>query len=314
MLEQVVSWLAYASLFIGATSAYLHLNKIWSRKHIPEVAASISISGTVLEAVPTMIFGLYFLTKGDPVGVIDSVIWLLSAIGFIFIGSGFWIKGQRKSGLWRLAMRSIRSEGGEVGNLAQSIIHPASSEELVNLLMRLAEVDGEVSEAEAEMVNRVAQEMNIDVVIEPHQVTEERTIRLLNIRQAFQQYLLTSPPSQNVEQLENLLLQLTDADGSDHADEQSAMEEVRGLIHNYIVDESSIAPFRVLLAPQSEDQISRINTLLSNAPLHTNAGGQGVTVGEFHSRDYADAICKEYRGLGFFCVVTDEVEAKASMG
>jgi uncharacterized tellurite resistance protein B-like protein len=311
MLEQIVSWLAYCSLFIGAMSAYLHLNKIWSRKHIPEVAASISISGTVLEAIPTMIFGLYFLTKGDPVGVIDSIIWMISAIGFIFIGSGFWIKGQRKSGLWRLAMRSIRSERGEVGNLAQSIIHPASSEELVNLLRRLAEVDGEVSVEEAELVNRVAKEMNIDVIIEPHQVTEERTMRLLNIRQALQQYLLTSPPSQNVEQLEHLLLKLTDADGSDHADEQSAMEEVRGLIHNYIAEESSIAPFRVLLAPQNDDQISRITTLLANAPLHTSAGGQGVTVGEFHTRDFADAICKEYRDLGFFCVVTDEVAAKA---
>lgn len=311
MLEQVVSWLAYGSLFIGAISAYLHLNKIWSRKHIPEVAASISISGTVLEAVPTLIFGLYFLTKGDPVGVIDSVIWLLAAIGFIFIGSGFWIKGQRKSGLWRLAMKSIRSEGGEVGNLAQSIIHPASNVELVSLLMRLAEVDGQVSQEEAELVNRVASEMNIDVVIEPHQVTEERTMRLLNIRHAFEQYLLTSPPSQNVEQLEHLLLQLTHADGSDHADEQSALEELRGLIHNYIAGESAIAPFRVLLAPQSEEQISRINALLSNAPLHTNAGGPGVTVGEFHTRNYADTICKEYRGLGFFCVVTDEAVAAA---
>lgn len=310
MLEQIVSWLAYGSLSIGAISAYLHLNKIWSRKHIPEVAASISISGTVLEAIPTAIFGLYFLTKGDPVGVIDSIIWVISAIGFIIIGSGFWVKGQRKSGFWHLAMRSIRSERGEVGNLAQSIMHPASREELVNLLKRLAEVDGEVSEEEAELVNRVAREMNIDVAIEPHQVTEERTTRLLNIRRALQQYLQTSPPSQNVEQLEHLLLQLTDADGSEHADEQSAMEEVRGLIRSYIEDDSSTAPFRVLLAPQSDDQVSRINNLLSNAPLHTSAGGPGVTVGEFHARDYADAICKEYRDLGFFCVVTNEVEVK----
>jgi uncharacterized tellurite resistance protein B-like protein len=186
-------------------------------------------------------------------------------------------------------------------------MHPASREELVNLLKRLAEVDGEVSKEEAELVNRVAREMNIDVVIEPHPVTEARTVRLLNIRSALQQYLETSPPSQNVEQLEHLLIQLTDADGSDHADEQSAMEEVRGLIHSYIEDNASMAPFRVLLAPQNEDQISRINTLLSNAPLHTSAGGPGVTAGEFHNREYADAICKEYRNLGFFCVVTDEV-------
>jgi hypothetical protein len=38
MLEQIVNWLAYGSLGIGAIAAYLHLNKIWPRKHIPEVA------------------------------------------------------------------------------------------------------------------------------------------------------------------------------------------------------------------------------------------------------------------------------------
>ena len=61
MLEQLVNWLAYGSLLVGATAAYLHLNKLWSRKHIQEVADSISISGTLLEAVPILIFGFYFL-------------------------------------------------------------------------------------------------------------------------------------------------------------------------------------------------------------------------------------------------------------
>jgi len=306
MLEQLVSWLAYGSLGIGVISAYLHLNKAWTRKHIPDVAASISVSGTVLEAIPTAIFGLYFLTKGDPVGVIDSIIWVVSAIGFIMIGSGYWVKGQRKEGFWRLAWRSISSERKEVGNLAQSFLHPASREELVDLLRKMAEVDGEVSEQEAAMVNRVASEMNVDAGIVPHKVTEQRSDRLLNIRSALQKYLETSPPRENVEQLELLLHQLTAADGEDHEDEQSSMKEAKGLIHAYLQDDPEHMPFRVLLAPQSEEQIVRIDTLLNNAPLHTDAGGRGFTVGEFYSRDYADAICTEYRQLGFFCVVTDE--------
>lgn len=307
MLEQLVSWLAYGSLAIAAISAYLHLNKLWSRKHIPEVAASISISGTILEAVPTIIFGLYFLTKLDPVGVIDAVIWLLAAIGFIMIGSGFWVKGQRKRGFWQLAWRSLNSESGEIGNLARSIIHPASSEQLITLLKRLAEVDGEVSVEEAALVNQVAADMDIEVEIEPHSVTADRTTRLLNIREALSQYLETSPPKSNVEQLEQLLRQLSDSDGQDHADEQIAADEVRALINDYLNDETTAAPFRVLLAPQSESQVTHISELLMNAPIHASAGGRGITVGEFHSREYADTVCKDYRKLGFFCVVTDEL-------
>ncbi len=309
MFEQIVHWLAYGSLAIGAASSYLQLNKLWSRKHIPEVAASVSISGTVLEAIPTTIFGVYFITNGDPVGIIDSFMWLLSAILWLMIGSGFWVLGQRKVGFWLLAWRSIRFERKEVGNLAQSILQPASREQLIALLQRLAEVDGVVSEEEADLVNQVAESLNLDANIKPHEVAENRVGRLLNIRNALQQYLITSPPKGSVEKLEHLLLQLAAADGNTHEDEQYAFDEVKGLIRDYLQDDSSSAAFRVLLAPQSQDQISRINTILSGSPLHATAGGRGVTVGEFYTREYADAICKEYRELGFFCVVTDEVLA-----
>ena len=71
-------------------------------------------------------------------------------------------------------------------------------------------------------------------------------------------------------------------------------------------DEGEEAAFRVLIAPQSENQLARINDLLGKCPLHGEAGGRGVTVGAFHTREYADTICTEYRDLGFFCVVTDE--------
>jgi uncharacterized tellurite resistance protein B-like protein len=309
MFEQIVHWLAYGSLAIGAASAYLHLNKLWSRKHIPEVAASISISGTVLEAIPTTIFGVYFMTNRDPVGVIDSAIWLLSAVGFLMIGSGFWVLGQRKMGFWQLAWRSIRFERQEVGNLAQSVLQPASREQLIALLQRLAEVDGVVSEEEADLVNQVAESLNLDANIKPHRVADNRVGRLLSIRNALRHYLITSPPKASVEKLEHLLVQLAAADGNTNEDEQFALDEVNGLIRDYLQDDSSSAAFRVLLAPQSQDQISRISTILSESPLHETAGGRGVTVGEFHTREYADSICKEYRELGFFCVVTDEVLA-----
>jgi hypothetical protein len=307
MLEQIVSWLAYGSLAIGATSAYLHLNKLWSRKHIPEVAASISITGTLLEAIPTMVFGVYFLTRSDPVGVIDSSIWLLAAVGFIMIGSGYWVEGRRKDGLWKLALNSLRSESHEVGNLADSLLHPSSSKELVQLLQSLAEVDGEVSAEEVALVSRVAADMNVELSLQAHTVEATRTQRLLNIRSALQQYLQQSPPKQQVEKLEHLLHQLVSSDGENHADEQSSLAEVKGIIGSYLQDNADQIPFRVLLAPQSEDQLSRISSLLEGAKTHQGAGGNGITVGEFFTREYADTICREYRDLGFFCVVTDEL-------
>ena len=107
MLDEVINYLAYASLLMGAISAYLYLNKLWSRKHLPEVASSISIPGTILEVIPTLIFGIYYFVNMELVGILNSTIWTISALGFIFVGSGFWVQGQRRAGFWRLAWRSI---------------------------------------------------------------------------------------------------------------------------------------------------------------------------------------------------------------
>ena len=309
MIEELVSFLAYGSLLMGAASGYLSLNKIWSRKHIPDVAASISIPGTVLEVIPTFIFGLYYFMNAEQVGVIDSIIWIIIALIYILIGSGYWVHGQRGSGIFHMVWRSIRSEGAELGNLAQSFLHPGSSRPLVELLQRLAEVDGEISDKEAELINDVAAQMNVKISIVSRTVTDSRTKRLLSIREALQRYLLTSPPLNNVEKLEYLMHQLNIADGHEHEDEKHAFDELHGSIRNYLDGDNQIPPFRVLIAPQSESQIARIADLLANAPLHDDAGGRGITAGEFHTREYADTVCSEYRDLGFFCVVTDEVAA-----
>jgi len=306
VVEQLVNFLAYGSIVMGATSGYLSLNKLWSRKHIPDVAASISIPGTILELVPTAIFGLYYFMNTELVGVFDSVIWVIVALIYILIGSGFWIQGQRGTGFFLLVWRSVRSEGGELGNLARAVLHPGSSRPIVELLQRLAEVDGEVSDKEVALIQNIAAQMNVKVSLVSHEVTDSRTQRLLNIRNALQQYLDTSPPKKTVEQLEYLMRQLNIADGHEHEDEKHAFDELLGAIRSYVDSDAEAPPFRVLIAPQSESQIKRIADLLSDAPLLGIAGGRGITAGEFHTREYADSVCSEYRSLGFFCVVTDE--------
>ena len=312
MFEELVSYLAYGSLLLGLASAYLSLNKLWSRKHIPDVAASISIPGVILEIIPTFIFGLYYFINLEPIGVIDSAIWVTVAVVYMLVGSGFWVQGQRRAGLLQLAWRSVLSERSELSNLARSILHPGSSRPLVDLLQRFAEVDGEVSEAEVRLIRDVADRMNVDIELEPRSVGGTRHKRLMNIRDALLRYLATSPPAKNVEKLVYLMRRLNLADGIEHEDERHAIDELQGSVNNYLAGENEAPAYRVLIAPQSESQITRIADLLADAPLSGIAGGQGVTAGEFHTRMYADTVCNEYRELGFFCVVTDEIDAAGS--
>ena len=47
-LREAVSILAYGAIVFSIVEIYLTLNKLWSRKHIQEVADSISISARVI--------------------------------------------------------------------------------------------------------------------------------------------------------------------------------------------------------------------------------------------------------------------------
>ncbi|MEM8659964.1 MAG: hypothetical protein AAGF35_03670, partial [Pseudomonadota bacterium] len=235
-MDQLVHWLAYGSLAVGATSAYLQLNKLWSRKHIPEVAESISISGVLLEAVPYIFFCLYFTTTGDHVGFFDNLIWLLAAIGSIMVGSGFWVKGKRKNNLIQLAWASLKRESDEVGNLVKSLLNRESNEELIQLLRRVAEVDGEVSAEEALLINEVAENMHLDVHLNPGKCSDSRSMRLLNTKNALEAFLLKSPPNSQAESLAHLLHKLTLSDGRKHDDELASLDELQGRLRNYLED------------------------------------------------------------------------------
>ncbi len=61
LFKLFISIMAYASLGFSFAAAYLKINKIWIRKHIAEVANSVSILGNVFDIIPLTFFSLNFL-------------------------------------------------------------------------------------------------------------------------------------------------------------------------------------------------------------------------------------------------------------
>lgn len=306
MLESIINVLAYGSLAFAAGAAYLQLNKLWSRKHLPEVAESISIPGILVESIPLFFFGLYFLTKGEMLGIIDSIIWLTSAILVTMIGAGFWVKGQRKQGFWRLAMKSIARERKEVTALARVLINPAATTQLVRVLTSLAAVDGEIDPREKALVNSFADEWDIEIDWSAAPTAGSSNSRILDTREALLDYLDTTPPKGQAAQLLDVLKLLVEVDDNCSPEEELAFDEMTGHINRYLSDDALAAAFTVVIAPQDEEQDEAIRLMLAGVEPHTYAGGRGYTVGQYFSRSYAEIICHEYRMLGFFTVVMDE--------
>ena len=108
LVKSVISVMAYASLGFTFAAAYLKINKIWKRKHIAEVANSVSILGNVFDIIPLTIFSLNFLLVAQWQGLIDSVVWMFAGAISILIGSGLWVQENRHKSFWTRIKESLR--------------------------------------------------------------------------------------------------------------------------------------------------------------------------------------------------------------
>jgi hypothetical protein len=313
LLEKIINLLAYGSLLFAAAAAYLQLNKLWTRKHLAEVAESISIPGILVESIPLFFFGLYFLFKGELLGIIDSIIWLISAVLVTMIGAGFWVKGQRKKGFWQLVVNSVVRERAEISTMARAFINPSSAPQLIKVLTSMAAVDGDIDQREIDLIQPFADDWNLDINWAELAVDTSANSRIIATQKAIIEYLDTSPPHAQVAHLLDVLQLLINADETCSNEEKLAFDEMGGQINQYLSDESVAELFTVVIAPQDSEQDEAIRRLmLKDVDAHTYAGGKGYTIGAYFSNSYAEIICAEYRALGFFTVVMEVPVASAA--
>lgn len=306
MLENMINYMAYGSLIFTAVAAYLQLNKLWVRKHLPDVADSISLTGIAVESIPLFFFGLYFLSKQEWVGIIDSVVWLISCVLFVMIGSGFWVKERRGQNFLSRMMASLRRERSEVSRLAMHIFSDTTAPELAGVLSAMAMVDGKLDDKELNLLKPFLKQWGLKVsdVTDYSSEGDSNNVRLIKVSKAMEAYINTSPSTEQVAHLQDLLLLLINIDDKVTREEKMAFDELSGVIQDYIgSDAEAAAQHSVIIAPQNEQQGEAVKVLLNQVQPQSYAGGDAFLVGAFHTAEYADIICKEYRALGFFTVV-----------
>ena len=308
-MDSTLAVMAPVSVLFAVTAAYLQVNKLWQRKHLAEVAESISLAGILVKMFPLTFSAVYFLSKGDFVGIIDSSIWLTTAIIIALIGAGFWVPERRGVGFWQLARGSLQREGAEVTVLAKELLNPTSSRELVDVLTSMAAVDGELDNREIDLIDPFIVDWGVEVDWEELRasLTDSRDTRLLRARDAVAHYLGSSPSERQVGQLRDLLQLLIDVDDTRTEEEQLAFEEIDAMLAAYLAGaDARPESFAVVIAPQDREQDEAIASMLKDVEEQRHAGGRGYAVGRFHSGTYARIICERYRSLGFFTVVMAE--------
>ncbi len=304
LFKSLISTMAYASLGFTFAAAYLKINKIWKRKNITEVANSVSILGNVFDLIPLTIFALNFLVIAQWQGLIDSILWIFAGSISILIGSGLWVQENRHKSFWTRIKESLKLEKSEVGHLATTFFRPSGAEIILEIFARFAYIDRDLVAREQELIQTFADTWHIDVNWEGHRKLAdlEQPVSFVKTRDCVERYLKTSPPTEQVGQLIDVLHALVKVDENISDQEKLILAEVHQFLLSYIDNSDVQANFTVIIAPQNRKQDAAIGALLPDAKKIKVAGGSGYLVGSFYSQDYADVICDQYRDLGFFTI------------
>lgn len=299
-----VGIMAYGSLGFTVIAAYLKINKIWTRKHNAEVADSISIVGNVIYIIPLSFFALNYMFASLWQGLIDSLIWIASAVVYILIGSRLWVQSHRRKSFWTRLKEVLKLERSEVGDLAKSFFRPSSGEIILEILARFAYIDKMLGAREKEFVQSFVDTWHMKFDWEEYQsfADAKQPINFIATRNSVERYLETSPPEAQVAQLIDVLDALVKVDESVSDQENLILEEVDGLLLSYLKSPDAQDKFAVVIAPQNDDQDAAIATLLPGVEKKSVAGGSGYLIGSYYSQDYADVICNQYRTLGFLTI------------
>ena len=104
-----------------AVAAGFKVVKLWKRRHLREVIQSISVWGSLIDIIQlTMFAALLFVGSPWQYGIGPSL-RLAFVLTLILIGTGIWVQGWGKRGLWASTMRAFRLERQEVGHFFHKI-------------------------------------------------------------------------------------------------------------------------------------------------------------------------------------------------
>lgn len=298
----LVEFLVAIGIVLSLITNYLIINKLWKRRMVREVAESVSIWAALLglfNAIPFLF--LFLLIDHSMAGAAKTAISIVTAVVFVLIGSGLFVAELRGRGFRHLFMRAMNLERRESGDLIKQFVQPKGAEQILRILHELASVDGHIDEREAALIRDFAREWRLAA---PVADAAGPPVDLITLRKCVADYLKLHPPTTQVAHLMDVLRVLSEADTHVAWQESIALEEVDGMLQQYIGDEDDETPLHeVLIVPQSERQVEAVRTLLPDREEKMLRGGRVFSVGHYFSPRYAEFVCQKYIGLGLFSTV-----------
>lgn len=314
MFEQIIHFLAYGVIIFSLIEVYLTLNKLWSRKHIKEVADSISISARATGMIPGGVFTLNYFFQQQWQGFIDGTIWIFASIIQILIAAGIWVAGNKKFNFITLVKKSLEKETKEIFNLAKSFFHVEGRQKIIDLLAATALTDKVLKDGEKTFVEDLANEWGIEVswdkLISRFKKEDVSALFLMSLE--MHDYLQLNPSKQEVKLLLKLIKRLSDESGFSRPENQFIIDEF-GEAFRYYPSTRYPEHFRVQLVPQEKEQHERLQA--TGIRMESKYIGSGFTyiLGPFFTHAFAERVANEFELLGYFATTRKVVGSNIKM-
>jgi len=294
------------SVVIAAVSNYLIVNKLWSRRTKRDVAESISISAALLGLATGLPFLIEFVfVDRNWAAAGKAGIGIVTGLVFVMVGAGLWVREFRGQTFLQLFTRALNLERKESADLLKALVQPAGADQLIRVFEAMASVDRHVDAREIEMIRAFAHHWHLD----PPNLTEGEVAHdgdVVGLRRSVEDYLKVSPPADQAMELLDVLRIFVKADGKVTHEEELVLDEITGMIAEYVSAGGAQGMHEVVIVPQNDRQMEAVLALLPGITAKTMRGGTVYSVGRYFSPRYADVVCDKYISLGLF---TTRVEA-----
>jgi len=307
LFEQMINMLVVGAIGLTVIKTYLTANKVWSRKHKKEVSESVSVSAQLIGIVTSLPFLIkYSIIDSDLTSLANMSIKLGLTLFFLMIGIGLWVRADGHEGFWHRVKRALKLEKEESLDLINALVRPAGARTILDILRRLAMIDKDLDDREMMFIQAFADRWNvkIDFRKEFDSVNEQTTDQMyIDLREKVSGYLSISPDKTQASQFLDIINSLVSADQNVSGEEQFILDEIKGMIANYVSEGESKAVYSVIVVPQDKKERASVRALLPDVVPRAEWGGNVYCDGVYHSRPFAEMISEKYQGLDLFSTV-----------
>lgn len=312
LFEQLINVLVMGAIVLTVVKTYLTANKVWSRKHKKDVSESISVSAQLIGILTSLPFLIkYMIIESDYMSFANMSIKLALTLFFLAIGIGLWVRGEGNEGLWSKIKYSLKLEKQESMDLINALIRPAGAKIILEALQKLAVIDRKLDEREMSFIQGFADNWGIKIDFRDEfdasaeQATEELHVEL---RSTIVRYLSITPDRAQASQFLDIINTLVSVDKEIDREEQFILDEIKGMIEDYVHEGKGRTVFNVIVVPQDSEERSTIRALLPNVIPRAEWGGNVYYAGQYHSRPFAEMISQKYQHLNLFSTVKTVAE------